>query len=218
MNPKKLAEFTVNTLTPEVAKKYAQNLVKNEMPRGLKKYLETELFSRIHLKPKKGISIETAQCIMHVEGFKYSEHRKALFYDGHERPNVVDYRQNVFLPQITTLAPRIVHYGMDQDGKMVEIAETPEQKAAWGDAKRLILVPHDEMTSQANDGPKAAWVFKGEYLLKKKGVGRGMHQSDCICLSVGWLSQASQSMEYGKDYEGYWTGGLFVKQVSCVYW
>jgi hypothetical protein len=67
---------------------------------------------------------------MHAEGFEYSEHRKALFYDGHECSDVVDYWQNVFLLQITTLAPWIVRYGIDQDGKMVEIAETPEQKAA----------------------------------------------------------------------------------------
>jgi hypothetical protein len=30
---------------------------------------------------------------------------------------------------------------------------------------------------------------------------------------VGWLKEASQSLEYGKNYDGYWTGEMFVKQV-----
>jgi hypothetical protein len=32
--------------------------------------------------------------------------------------------------------------------------------------------------------------------------------------TYGWLKGASVTMEYGKNYEGYWTGELFVKQVS----
>jgi hypothetical protein len=67
----------------------------------------------------------------------------------------------------------------------------------------LVLVSQDEMTVQANDGRKKSWVPDGEQPLKKKGVGRGIHQSDVVCATVGWLSEASQSLEYGKNYEGY---------------
>ena len=79
----------------------------------------------------------------------------------------------------------------------------------------LVLVSHDESTSQANDGKKMSWVHEKEHALKKKGVGRGIHQSNMICSTVGWLKPASQSLEYGKNYEGYWNGELFVKQVCC---
>ena len=36
---------------------------------------------------------------------------------------------------------------------------------------------------------------------------------------IGWLKNASQTLEYGKNYDGYWNGELFVKQVSqcCTY-
>jgi hypothetical protein len=78
----------------------------------------------------------------------------------------------------------------------------------------LVLLAHDESTMQANDGPKEGWVLEGEQPLKKKGPGRGLHQSDIICSTVGWLSDASQTLEYGKNYDGYWTGELFVKQVN----
>jgi len=79
---------------------------------------------------------------------------------------------------------------------------------------RLVLVPHDEMTVQQNDGKKKSWVLDGEHALKKKGVGRGIHLSGIICTTKGYIEDAGQTLEYGKNYEGYWTGELFVKQVS----
>lgn len=80
--------------------------------------------------------------------------------------------------------------------------------------RRLVMVPHDEMTVQQNDGKKRSWVLDGEHALKKKGVGRGIHLSGVICATKGYLDEADQTLEYGKNYEGYWTGELFVKQVS----
>jgi hypothetical protein len=77
----------------------------------------------------------------------------------------------------------------------------------------LVLVAHDEMTAQAHDSVTKSWVFEDQHALRKKGVGRGLHQSDVICSTVGWIAEASQTLEYGKNYEGYWTGELFVKQV-----
>ena len=45
-----------------------------------------------------------------------------------------------------------------------------------------------------------------KHALKKKEVGQGMHHSEVICLTVGWLKEARQDLEYDKNYEGYWTG------------
>jgi hypothetical protein len=56
-------------------------------------------------------------------------------------------------------------------------------------------------------------VHQYEHALKKEGVGQGQHQSDVIFSMVGWLKEASQSLEYSKNYDGYWTGEMFVKQV-----
>jgi len=74
---------------------------------------------------------------------------------------------------------------------------------------------HDEMTSQANDNTTRRWVFKDQHALQRKGVGCGIHQSDVICSTFGWIPEASQTLEYGKNYEGYWTR-LFVKQVTII--
>ena len=61
------------------------------------------------------------------------------------------------------------------------------------------------MTTQANDGVKKSWVLSGEQPL-----------TDVVCATFGWLEEASQSLEYGKNYEGYWNGELFVKQVCRI--
>ena len=78
----------------------------------------------------------------------------------------------------------------------------------------LVLCAHDEMMSQANDGKAKSWVLDSAHAMKKKGMGHGIHQSDVICSTVGWLKEASQSMEYRKNYDGYWNRKMFVKQVQ----
>ena len=210
MNPSKLAEFSKKKMVPAAAEKYLQHIVDVEMPQGLKNYMELELFPRIQLKVGRGVSLSTARRILRSEGFRYTEHKKGLYYDGHERPDVVQYRQDEFLPKMAELRPRLVEYVVGVVNEELEKVPTNYVE------RRLVLCAHDEMTAQANDGQKKSWIMEGEQPLKKKGVGRGIHQSDIICSTIGWLREASQTLEYGKNYEGYWTGELFVKQVCYI--
>jgi hypothetical protein len=55
-----------------------------------------------------------------------------------------------------------------------------------------------------------------EQPILKKGAGRGSNQNDVICSTYGWLANAGVQLEYGKNYEGYWTGEMFVAQVSFL--
>ena len=208
IDPAKLAEFTAQKMVPTVVKEYGTHLMTNAIPKGLKQYLELEFFPRVEMKVARGVSLRTARRWLHREGFRFTEHRKALYFDGHERPDVVEYRQNVFVPQMKRYRCRIVEYVVGDVGKeRQKVVENCVER-------RLVLVSHDESTTQANDGKKKSWVHENEHALKKKGVGRGIHQSDVICSTTGWLKHASQSLEYGKNYEGYWNGELFVTQVS----
>ncbi len=84
VNPMKLREFANQTMLPAEAAKYCQTICDKEIPRGLKKYLELELFPRIHMKVGKGISLSTACRWLQREGFKYTLHKKAIYYDGHD--------------------------------------------------------------------------------------------------------------------------------------
>ncbi|KAJ7186678.1 hypothetical protein C8R46DRAFT_880233, partial [Mycena filopes] len=138
MNPAKLAEFSQQKMVPAAAEKYLQTITEEEMPAGLKKYMESELFPRIAFKVGRGVSLRTARRLLQREGF---------------------------------------------------------------------------MTAQSNDGPTKSWVLEGEQPLRKKGVGRGLHRSDVICSTVGYLTDAGAQLEYGKNYEGYWDGTMFMVQV-----
>ncbi|KIJ45003.1 hypothetical protein M422DRAFT_128168, partial [Sphaerobolus stellatus SS14] len=186
MNLKKLVEFTKNKLLPDEAKRYLQCIVETEMPSGLKKI---------------------ARQWLHKKGFKYTAHKKALYLDGHEQEDVIAYRQSVFIPCLNELQPQLVKYIVGDVDRLVEKPLIPGEP-------HLVLVAHDEMTAQAHDGVMMSWVWQGEQLLKKKGAGRGLHQSDFICSTVGWLKEASKTLEYGKNYDVFWNGELSVKQVS----
>ena len=98
LSPLKLQDFTNNKLLPAEAAKYCQQLCDKEMPLGLKKYMELELFPRIHMKVGKGISVSTARQWLQKEGFKYTLHKKAIYYDGHDWEDVVKDFQERFLP------------------------------------------------------------------------------------------------------------------------
>ena len=89
INPQKLQDFTNKTMLPTEAAKYCQGICDKEMPQGLKKYLELELFPHIHMKVGKGISVSTAHRWLQREGFKYTLHKKAIYYDGHDQADVV---------------------------------------------------------------------------------------------------------------------------------
>ena len=82
--------------------------------------------------------------------------------------------------------------------------------------QKLVLVEHDESTNTANDVPKTSWVLEGEQPILKKGAGHRSHWSDVICSTHEWLANSGVQLEYGKNYEGYWTGEMFVAQVIII--
>ncbi|KAG2159301.1 uncharacterized protein EDB93DRAFT_1237498 [Suillus bovinus] len=85
INPEKLAEFSKSKLIPSEAEKYLHTIVNDEMPRGLKQYMELELFPRIHLKIGRGISLVTARWWL-LEKFKL---RKKGVDHGLHRSDVI---------------------------------------------------------------------------------------------------------------------------------
>ena len=76
-------------MLPAEAAKYCQEICDKEMPHGLKGYMELELFPHIYMKVGKRISISTAHQWLQAEGFKYTLHKKAIYYDGHDCEDVV---------------------------------------------------------------------------------------------------------------------------------
>jgi len=200
--------FPKTDFVPAEAEKYLRSVVQDKMPQGLKRYMELALFPRIHLKVGKGISLATAWWWLCCEGFRYTSYKKGLYFDGHDHPDVVQYRHDIFLPRMKEYKARLVQYVVGNVEIEAHINPTNFVEC------QLVLCAHDEMTVQSNDMAQKSWVFDGEHQLRKKGVGRGIHRSDVICSIMGHLVDAGQSLEYGKNYDGYWNGEMFMKQVG----
>jgi hypothetical protein len=139
----------------------------------------------------------------------HQRQHKDIYYDGHERDDVVKYRK-IFLTQMEEferLMPR-----PDENDIMVII----EPSLNPGD-KRYILVTHDESIFYSNDGKKTFWGPKGHMPLRKKGAGLSIHVSDFLTEIDGRLrfenEEACVIMKPGVNRDGWWTSELLVKQV-----
>ena len=80
--------------------------------------------------------------------------------------------------------------------------ETELTKQLQPGKRSLVLVAHAESTMQANDGEKEGWVMNEEQPLKKKGAGRGLHQSHVICSTYGWLKVHMSQWNMAKIMKG----------------
>ena len=65
IDPAKLTDFMAQKMVPAVAKAYGTNLMEKEIPTGLKRYLELEIFPHMHMKATQGVSLCTAWCWLH---------------------------------------------------------------------------------------------------------------------------------------------------------
>jgi hypothetical protein len=198
MTPVLLAQYSAGTMAPETAKKYAQEIANREMPNGLSKYVTEEIFPRFGTKVQGGIKPCTARRWMLREGFRCMRHQKGVYVDGHERPDVAEYRQKVFIPAIRSYQPRIIEYEVGNCTQEVVKVPTNERPIA--------ILFHDESTFQAHDAQEKSWVLDSQYQLWKKGVGRGIHRSDFIGPIRGWCKEAGVQIKYGKNHDGYWSG------------
>ena len=152
-----------NEMIPAEAKKHTHHIVDKEMPEGLQKYLELELFPQVHLKVGKGISISTACWWLHQEGLCYIEHKKGLYYDCHDWPDVLDYCQNGFLPLMEKYHEWLVE-------SMVGDVDKEVYKPRNCVERLLVILAQDESTMQAHDREMFSWVLEGEQPLKHKVV------------------------------------------------
>jgi hypothetical protein len=106
---------------------------------------------------KLTIQANTARKWLHKLGYSWKEVKKGVYKDGHEREDLVEYRQNVFLKTWEELKPRMPYplRGPNRDVEEVDIQCLP------AGATLCIPVTHDEATCNANDGPHHQWI-KGD--------------------------------------------------------
>ena len=194
-------------------------------------WINEELLQNEILEPgfPRHISVETARKWLHQLGFEVLSGDKGMFFDGHERDDVVEERK-MFL------------------SKMIEVgflhpseAPTPESASAFpstvplpsSDSRdKTVVLFHDESTFQANEDQTTMWGKKGEHMLRPKSKGSGIMVSDFVDEKNGYLALTSEEyaaasvthpamwkearclLEYGESREGYWTSEKFMLQVE----
>ncbi|KAH8927610.1 hypothetical protein BT69DRAFT_1213772, partial [Atractiella rhizophila] len=211
MDPARVIDYSQAHMIPAAVEKHARNQVKNNLPDRLRSYINLTLFPHIEWKPSKGISKRTVRRWLKKEGFKWTRHKKGLYYDGHERPDVVKYSQEVFIPTFLSFLLHMCQYSL---------ADNPQEiiKPLPLGVNPVVLVVHDETTCTSKDGNSHSWVLEGQGKLRKKGQGRGgIHQSDFLCSTFGHLAEAGVQIEYGKNHDGFWTGEQMLDQVCALF-
>lgn len=118
-------------------------------PRRFQYALNTEILPGLGVNLTKPLCERTARRWLIRFGFRLTLLKKGVYMDGHERPDVVEYRKTVFLPKMAEYEKRMAHY---EGPDLVCVEPT------LGPGKRkIIALFHDESCFHANDFKGRVW-------------------------------------------------------------
>jgi hypothetical protein len=147
-------------------------------------------------------------------GFFMKDVKKGLYFDGHEREDVVEYRKK-FLERLQNLC-NLMSVFEGEDMIEIEPVLTPGQK-------KIIMINHDESTFAANDGKKTLYLEESETVLRKKGAGACLMVSGFLCPchdQLYYIDDAGQKVYAraviapGAGKDGWWTNEDLIKQLK----
>jgi hypothetical protein len=147
---------------------------------------------------QESISIKTANNWMGMMEFRWAPTKKGYYTDGHERKDVVTYRQAVFLPAIYKLLPDMQTY--QKDNKLVE--EPDNWPPECRHLPQVVLWIHYKSTFYANNRCDLCWnhpQHKPE--LQQKGDGPSIMVSDFVSADYGFLRSKDGAKEARKLFK-----------------
>lgn len=142
---------------------------------------------RAHIGSDGGLTIRGAQRWMEQMGWRYGTAKNGMYKDGHESPEVVEYRKAFCNRWVTDYAPRMHVYG--NNGELVSNPTTVDLRNG---RFPLILVTHDESTFYANDRRKTGWHHPDANVPQPKGEGQSVMVSDFLTPNWGRLKDGEQ--------------------------
>ncbi len=148
------------------------------------------------------ISIETARAWLISLGFDKKSHHKSVYFDGHERDDVIEYRKE-FIDRM-----------FDLDRKCIYPGHTPQLQPG---EKPIIQIHHDESTFYANADQSKYWGDGTMNILKQKSLRQAIMVSDFIEENGSdYLRHNGQEgrllLETSTD--GYFNNDMLMKQVD----
>lgn len=181
--------------------------------------MKTELWPTLTNKPPP--SEKTLRAWLRRLSLEFITHRQGVYYDGHERDDVVAYRKQ-FLERMAAYEPFMAQFTDD-----CEVIILPELRDG---GKQVVLVTHDESHFYANDGRRQYWRLPHTQSLRSKHLGQSIHVSEFLTDLRGRLrlndmekkefpdipQEARVVITTGKNQDGYWKGEDVLKQVVIL--
>ena len=160
------------------------------------------------------ISLATARRWMKWMGMRWTKTPKGQYVDGHERPDVVDYRQNTYIPR---------RLGCDLPSRTWTKETIGDRITPSSSHRHTVHWHHDETTYTQNDRRQVRWVPKDEKPVPQpKGEGSSLMVADFISADYGWLrspdgsEQARVLFKAGANRDGYFTNKEILEQAARV--
>jgi hypothetical protein len=186
---------------------------------SLASWVKENLHQKINLPCPVIISEKTAQRWLKYLGLTYGRYTPGLYTDGHERSDVVRYREH-FLERFELYEKRMIQYEGD-------FMETPISPSLCSGERPLVLVTHDESCFSSHDGRDFVWLDEENRPIRPKGDGRSLMVSAFLCECHGLLrlndeqkilhpdvsADATVIIKPGMNAEGYWKNSDLVKQL-----
>ncbi len=144
-----LTELATHYVRENAFKKGAANLT----AQSFCTWVNDELLRNATLEPgaPRKISVEVARKWLHEMGFKVKRITKGVYFDGHERADVVDHR-NVFLNEVASLG-----FLQSTNAPNDECAEAVKDVELATNYENTVFWFHDESTFNANDDQTSMW-------------------------------------------------------------
>ncbi|KAJ7091775.1 hypothetical protein C8R44DRAFT_647193 [Mycena epipterygia] len=186
------------------------NLYLQELRKNITAAKRVEFLARPDIMQKhsisRTISIRTAECYL-----LWMHAKKGQYADGHERPDVIAYQKDKFLPSWRRIWMRMDMWSRDN---LPEFGPNLE-------GKRTVVWFHNESIFYVHDRRRKTWYRKDAPAKPyAKGEGASLIVVDFVSSKYGWLHSpdgtrsARVVMKPGKNKDGYFTNVEICKQVK----
>ena len=131
---------------------YLSSIEKGEVtPKLFRRALNEQILPMLGYQLKKGLSERTARRWLVKLGWRRTKLKKGVYMDGHERPDVVKYRQDDFLPKMASYERFMVQW-------IMEDTQTVRKDPELGPGeKRIIPLFQDESSLHAGEYKTNVW-------------------------------------------------------------
>ncbi|KAH9923506.1 uncharacterized protein B0H18DRAFT_1105310 [Fomitopsis serialis] len=179
---------------------------------------------------EKGVCLSTAHEWMRALEYRWTRTPRGQFIDGHERDDVVAYRQGTFLPEMLKHEQNLRQWKADGTEESRAPGRTSESlEVVIGVTSLDLLLDFtnmwfgDQSTFYANDRRELRWVKTSEKAKPRpKGEGASLMVGDFVSADYGFLQSKDGSLSVrtlfkaGKNRDGYFQSNDVLDQLTLA--